>query len=61
MGRNLDSQFLSLAGLFEEQVEVRLERFKILLEPLMMLATGLMVGGVVMAIYYPIFSLGSVV
>ncbi len=56
----LDQQFFNLAGIFEEQVSVALERFKTLLEPVMMLLTGVLVGGIVLAIYYPIFSLGSV-
>lgn len=57
----LDLQLLNLADLIEKQITLILERFKILLEPTLMLATGLIVGAVVMAIYYPVFSLSGAI
>ena len=58
---NLDVQLLRLSEIFKEEVNDYLERFKLNLEPAMMLMTGILVGGMVLAIYYPIFSLGNVI
>lgn len=57
----MEVQFLNLAQVFEKEIEIKLERCKVLLEPLMLLLTGAIVGGVVLAIYYPIFALGGIV
>ena len=57
----LETQFLNLAHLFEEALATQLERYKILLEPLALLITGVIVGGMVLAIYYPIFTLGGII
>lgn len=57
----LDEQFLRLSTIFAKQVNTGIERFKVLLEPLMMLVMGLIVGSVVLAIYYPIFTMGSII
>ena len=58
---SLDVQFLKLSEIFKAEVADYLECFKLNLEPAMMLITGILVGGMVLAIYYPIFSLGNVV
>ncbi len=57
----LDKQFTALADIFMVQVEKTLTRAKTLLEPCLMLVAGVMVGGICLAIYYPIFSLGSAI
>lgn len=58
---SIDEQALRLSEIFTEQVHASLAQFKTLLEPLLMLITGVIVGGVVMAIYYPIFSMGAMI
>ena len=55
----LDQQFGQLALHFEARVDHQIEQFKVLLEPLILLVTGGLVGLVVIALYQPLFSLGG--
>ena len=56
------SEMLSrVAGMMESQVDVTLSRFTQWLEPVMMIFMGVVVGGLVMAMYLPIFELGNIV
>ena len=48
------------ASFYEEDVESRVDRLTALLEPFIMAALGLLVGGLMIAMYLPIFRLGSV-
>ncbi len=50
-----------VAEYFEGEVEHRLERLTTLIEPLMMLTMGLLIGGIVVAMYIPIFQLAGTV
>lgn len=58
---SLDLQCEQLGRYFQARLEAKIERIKFLLEPLLLLITGLIVGGVVLALYQPLFSLGSLV
>lgn len=46
---------------YEAEVERRLDRLTTIIEPMMMLAMGLLIGGIVVAMYIPIFQLAGTV
>jgi type IV pilus assembly protein PilC len=46
---------------YEREVESTVARLSTLLEPFIMVVLGLLIGGLVMALYLPIFQLGQVV
>ena len=48
-----------VAEYYEAEVERRLERLTTLIEPLMMVGMGLLIGGIVVAMYIPIFQLAG--
>ena len=48
-----------VAEYYEAEVERRLERLTTLIEPVMMVGMGLLVGGIVVAMYIPIFQLAG--
>ncbi len=56
----LDLMLGKVATLYETQVSQRVEKLNSLLEPLLMSVVGVMVGGIMMALYLPIFQLGSI-
>lgn len=57
----LDVQFAILADYHEELLDARLGQLTALLEPALMLLVGLIVGGVVIALYLPVFSISGVI
>jgi len=57
----LDNMLNKLASLFEEEVDSAVDNLNNLLEPVIMLILGVIIGGLVIAMYLPIFKLGSVV
>lgn len=57
----LDAMLEKVADFFEEEVDVAVDNMSSLLEPLIMVILGIVVGGLVVAMYLPIFKLGSVV
>lgn len=56
----LDVMLDKLAGIYEAESESQAENLSSRLEPLLMLVLGIIVGGLVIAIYLPIFQLGNV-
>jgi type IV pilus assembly protein PilC len=46
---------------YESEVERRLDRLTTIVEPLMMMTMGLLIGGIVVAMYIPIFQLAGTV
>ncbi len=58
---NLDSMLLTTAKSYEEQFSTGLKRAITLIEPLMILAMGLIVGLIVLAILLPIFELNQII
>lgn len=46
---------------YEDEVERRLDRLTTMIEPLMMMTMGLLIGGIVVAMYIPIFQLAGTV
>ena len=46
---------------YEDEVERRLDRLTTMVEPLMMMTMGLLIGGIVVAMYIPIFQMAGTV
>jgi len=57
----LDSMLQKIADFYEEQVETAVEGLTSLMEPLIICFLGVVVGGIVIAMFLPMFNLGSVV
>ncbi|MEB6592089.1 type II secretion system F family protein [Pseudomonas asiatica] len=57
----LDQMLEKAASHYEEQVSQSLDQLTSLLEPAIVLILGLLVGGLVVAMYLPIFQLGSLI
>ncbi|MEJ2686497.1 MAG: type II secretion system F family protein, partial [Gammaproteobacteria bacterium] len=57
----LDSMLGKVADFYEQEVDDAVDGLSSLLEPLIMAVLGVLVGGLVIAMYLPIFKLGSVV
>jgi type IV pilus assembly protein PilC len=58
---SLDSMSAKVATFYEEEVDNAVDSMSSLLEPLIMAILGVLVGSLVIAMYLPIFKLGSVV
>ena len=58
---SLDAMAGKVATFYEDDVDAAVDSMSSLLEPLIMLILGVLVGGLVIAMYLPIFKLGSVV
>jgi len=56
----LDSLLAKLAQQFMSQVDNLMREFTQLLEPLMMVVLGVVMGALVLALYLPVFQLGQV-
>ncbi len=57
----LDSMLGKVADFFEREVDDAVESLSSLMEPMIMAFLGIVIGGIVIAMYLPIFKLGSVV
>jgi type IV pilus assembly protein PilC len=58
---SLGDMLTDVADYYESEVERRLERLATLIEPLMMVIMGVLVGGIVVAMYMPIFQMAGTV
>src|SRR5689334_23176890 len=58
---SLDAMSAKVADFYEEEVDNAVDSMSSLLEPLIMAILGVLVGGLVIAMYLPIFKMGSVV
>ncbi|MGI9292046.1 MAG: type II secretion system F family protein [Gammaproteobacteria bacterium] len=58
---SLDEMSAKVADFYEEDVDNAVDGMSSLLEPLIMAILGILVGGLVVAMYLPIFKMGSVV
>ena len=56
----LDGMLDKVASIYEEEVDVAVGSLSSLLEPLVMCILGVLVGGLVIAMYLPIFKMGSI-
>ena len=57
----LDTMLDKVATYYEDEVDNAVDGLTSLLEPLIMAVLGVLVGGLIIAMYLPIFQLGSVV
>ena len=57
----LDTMLDKIAVIYEEEVDNAVEGLTSMLEPFIMAVLGVLVGGLIVAMYLPIFKLGSVV
>ena len=58
---SLDDMLNKVASFYEEQVDNAVDSMSSLLEPLIMVILGTLVGGLVIAMYLPIFKMGSAI
>ena len=58
---SLDTMLGKVADYFEQEVDDAVEALSSLMEPMIMVVLGTLIGGLVIAMYLPIFKLGSVV
>jgi len=58
---SVDTMLAKVADFYEEEVDAAIDGLSSLIEPLIMVVLGVLVGGLVIAMYLPIFKLGSVV
>ena len=57
----LDSMLSKVADFFEQEVDDAVEALSSLMEPIIMVVLGTLIGGMVVAMYLPIFKLGAVI
>lgn len=57
----LDSMLAKVATIYEQEVDDSVDGLTALLEPLIMAVLGVLIGGLIIAMYLPIFQLGSIV
>ncbi len=57
----LDSMLQKIADFYEDEVDNAVAAMKQLIEPVMILVLGVLVGGLVIAMYLPIFKMGAVI
>jgi type IV pilus assembly protein PilC len=57
----LDSMLSKIAEFYEEEVDVAVANLTSLLEPMLMIFLGIVIGGVVIAMYLPIFNMASAI
>lgn len=57
----LDQMLGKVADFYEQEVDDAVESLSSLMEPMIMVILGVLIGGLVVAMYLPIFKLGSVV
>ena len=58
---SLDTMLGKIADFYEEEVDNMVDGLSSLMEPMIMAFLGIVVGGLVVAMYLPIFKLGSVI
>jgi type IV pilus assembly protein PilC len=58
---SIDQMLTKVADFYEEEVDNAVDALSSLLEPLIMAILGILVGGLVIAMYLPIFKMDSVV
>ena len=58
---DLDGMLTKVADIYEQQVDDAVDALTSLLEPMIMVVLGVIIGGLIVAMYLPIFALGSVI
>ncbi|MDP4944514.1 MAG: type II secretion system F family protein [Alishewanella sp.] len=57
----LDSMLSKVANIYEQEVDDAVDGLTALLEPMIMAVLGVVIGGLIIAMYLPIFKLGNIV
>ncbi|GGW55384.1 type II secretion system F family protein [Alishewanella tabrizica] len=58
---SLDGMLAKVANIYEQEVDDAVDGLTALLEPLIMAVLGVVIGGLIIAMYLPIFQLGNIV
>jgi len=58
---SIDSMLAKVADIYEQEVDDAVDAMSSLMEPMIMVVLGVLIGGMVVAMYLPIFKLGAVV
>jgi type IV pilus assembly protein PilC len=58
---SIDTMLSKIADFYEEEVDNAVDALSSLMEPIIMAVLGVLIGGLVIAMYLPIFKMGSVV
>ena len=58
---SLDDMLARVANIYEQEVDDAVDGLTALLEPIIMAVLGVLIGGLIVAMYLPIFQLGSVI
>ena len=58
---NLDEMFTSVSNYFEEEFDTAVDNMSSLIEPIMIVFMGTMIGGLMIAMYSPIFNVGAII
>jgi type IV pilus assembly protein PilC len=58
---NLDHMLAKIADFYDNEVDVAVETLTSLLEPMMIVFLGVVVGGLVVSMYLPIFQIGETI
>ena len=58
---SLDSMFASVAKYYEEEFDTAVDNMSSLIEPIMIVFMGSMIGGLMIAMYSPIFNVGAII
>ena len=56
---NLDEMFTSVSSYYEEEFDTAVDNMSSLIEPIMIVFMGTMIGGLMIAMYSPIFNVGA--
>lgn len=57
----MDAMLLKVADFFDEEVDNLVDNLSSLMEPIIMVILGILVGGLIVAMYLPIFKMGSAI
>jgi type IV pilus assembly protein PilC len=57
---NLNTMLMKMADYYREEINYQVDQLTSLIEPALMVVLGGLIGGMILAMYLPIFSLGSV-
>jgi len=58
---NLDEMFNSVSSYYEEEFDTAVDNMSSLIEPIMIVFMGTMIGGLMIAMYSPIFNVGQII
>ena len=58
---SIDAMLSKVADFYEEEVDNLVDNLSSLMEPIIMAVLGVIVGGLIMAMYLPIFKMGAAV